>query len=183
MVASGGDPEDESLDPELIHDLGLYELHDESRDGDPLGACACPRASPRGREHPPQTREMCRVSSATRRCRAANARQRAWIVSGCRVRRSRNTVRVRRRARPSIRASLSPSPRVPLTGRPPPGERSDLETPHTRRAHVLKKPRGEIQTPNARKQTYCARTCARTARSVSALCPSARIRRGFSRIW
>ena len=26
MVASGGDPEDESLDPELIHDLGLYEL-------------------------------------------------------------------------------------------------------------------------------------------------------------
>ena len=45
---SGGDPEDESLDPELIHDLGLYELHDESRDGDPLGARACPRASPRG---------------------------------------------------------------------------------------------------------------------------------------
>ncbi len=40
MVASGGDPEDEALDPELIHDLGLYELHDESRDGDPLGACA-----------------------------------------------------------------------------------------------------------------------------------------------
>jgi len=36
MVASGGDPEDEALDPELIHDLGLYELHDESRDGDPL---------------------------------------------------------------------------------------------------------------------------------------------------
>jgi len=47
MVASGGDPEDEALDPELIHDLGLYELHDESRDGDPLGACralAPPRA-------------------------------------------------------------------------------------------------------------------------------------------
>merc|ERR1712216_884763 len=36
MVASGDDPEDEALDPELIHDLGLYELHDESRDGDPL---------------------------------------------------------------------------------------------------------------------------------------------------
>ena len=77
MVASGDDPEDEALDPELIHDLGLYELHDESRDGDPLGACACARTSPRGREHPPQTREMRRVSSATRRCRAANARQRA----------------------------------------------------------------------------------------------------------
>lgn len=75
MVASGGDPEDEALDPELIHDLGLYELHDESRDGDPLGACACPRAFPRGREHPPQTREtrcvafLPRLGGAERRTR------------------------------------------------------------------------------------------------------------------
>jgi hypothetical protein len=37
------------LDPELVHDLGLYELHDEFIDGDPLGACGC---RPRNREHP-----------------------------------------------------------------------------------------------------------------------------------
>ena len=150
MVASGGDPEEEALDPELIHELGLYELHDESRDGDPLGACGCPRASPRGREHPHQTREMRCVVFLPRH--AANARQRAWIVPGCRGRRSRNTVRARD-ARPSLRAPLSPPPRVPLTGLAPSrtlGSRNALFS----RARALdeneKKPRGEIRT-------FCAR--------------------------
>ena len=117
MVASGGDPEEEALDPELIHDLGLYELHDESRDGDPLGACGCPRSSPRGREHPHQTREMrCVVFLSGR---SGEARGRAGGSSRGAAFGARGTPLALGDAPPSLRAPLSLSPRVPLTGLAP----------------------------------------------------------------
>ena len=112
MVASGGDPEDESLDPELIHDLGLYELHDESRDGDTLGARSCPRASPRGRERPCALvfalRCLVREGRNGGACRAAKARPRAWIVSFGVILRARDGPLARKDARVQrARASLS----------------------------------------------------------------------------
>ena len=124
MVASGGDPEDEALDPELIHDLGLYELHDESRDGDPLGACACPRASLPARSRTPSS-DARDVSRFFRFHSAVPSGERATArVDRLGVPRS---ALEEHRSCPETRASVTPCLAVSVTARPPD------RTPSTRR--------------------------------------------------
>jgi hypothetical protein len=129
MVASERDPEDEALDPELIHDLGLYELHDE-----------CVRV-------PSRLPARSRTPSSDARDVSRFFRDSA-VPSGA----ERATARVDRlgvprfkleehRSCPETRASVTPCLSLSVTARPPD------RTPSTRRT---------LGSRNASRATRCA---------------------------